>query len=212
MGAPFSGMLPSMEGATSIAATTTTGGVSPSTTSTSSVADSLGDLFGGGSAGGTTSTMGGGGSGDLLSGMMGSGARRSPTTPSPPPPPATVASQLRSKSNSRPLVPANLPSTAAYGKLWTSQSFANEQMVNVRTSKESSADIASVFSSSCGLQVVSEVQRTGEVIAAGKLRTNGAVCLVHAKAVPGKGVTLKIRSGDPAFSKKTGRFLYSALK
>ena len=87
-----------------------------------------------------------------------------------------------------------------------------EKKVNVLTKAQTSDRISQVLSDTCGLYVVDRILKTSEVICAGKLKTNGSICLVHARIVAGKGVVITARTNSKVFTNKLCTFLYSKLK
>ena len=87
-----------------------------------------------------------------------------------------------------------------------------EKKINVLTKAQTPDRISQVLSDVCGLYIAGKILKTSEVICAGKLKTNGSICLVHAKVVAGKGVAITARTNSEVFTNKLCTFLYSKLK
>lgn len=112
-------------------------------------------------------------------------------------------------SASTPIAPLPLDSAKQFGVRW--KTCTCEKKLNVLTSAQTPERISKVLESH-GFHTVSMILKTSEVICAGKLKTNGSICLVHARVVSGKGATLTVRTQSEAFTSRLGAFLYSKMK
>merc|ERR1711871_780324 len=101
--------------------------------------------------------------------MPSPGMMTTPTTTTPTktaPPPTTTTS---------PIVPLPLKSSQEFGAQW--KTCTCEKKINVLTKAQTPDRISQVLSDVCGLYIAGKILKTSEVICAGKLKTNGSVCL-----------------------------------